>query len=206
MESFISLIRSFGYPLIVLGIMAENFGLPVPGEILVFLASSGVAGNFSVGGTILAATMGAWMGDHLSYFMGRKAGSRFIDQYCRITLCSKSCSSSVERFYRKYGPITLVFARYAVGVRMLAVPVAGMSGIPYRRFAFFDFAGSFLWASLVTLAGRFLGMRILSWIAASRDLRLTMSIALLAVIMAVFSYKLWKLKKYGPARRSLRSR
>ncbi len=199
-ESLISILRSFGYILVVSGVMAENLGLPIPGELLVLLASSAAASaGLSTGGIIVAATLGAWIGDHLSYFMGRKAGPRLIDLYCRVTLCSTHCSSLAERFYRRRGTMTLLFARYVVGLRALAVPMAGMSGIAYRRFAVFDLAGSLLWAALVTLGGRLFGKKLLPWVVANRNFGTAAGALFLTVILAVFLYKLWKIKRYGRA-------
>lgn len=201
MQSLASFIGHFGYPLIVAGVMAENLGLPLPGEFLVLAAGSMAAsGKLSMEGVILSAALGALIGDHLSFLMGRKAGSRLIDLYCRVTWCSRRCSSMAYRFFQRYGTLTLIFARYLVGVRALAVPMAGMSGVSYRRFALFDAAGSLLWATLVALAGRFLGTKLLAWAAATH--KLGSGVALLAglTLLTISSYKFWRVRKYGRAR------
>lgn len=203
METLASIIGRFGYPLIVVGVMAENLGIPLPGEIIVILASSMAGkGGLTTTGVVLAAALGAWTGDHLSFLMGRKAGSSLIDFYCRITVCSRRCSVLGQRFYRKYGPLTLVFARYVVGVRLLAVPMAGMSGLPYRRFALFDFAGTLLWATLMTLIGRLLGEKLFVWVLVGRHAFEVVSTVVLLTIIVTLSYKLWRVQRFGRARLS----
>lgn len=199
-ESLVSIIHSWGYYLVVFGVMAENLGLPLPGELLVLLAGSMAAsGKLSLAGVILSAALGALIGDHLSFLMGRKAGPRLIDLYCHVTLCSRHCSSVANRFFQRYGTLTLVFARYLVGVRALAVPMAGMSKISYRRFAFFDVAGSLLWATLVAFAGRLLGMKLLRWAAAGHHLGTAVVVSVLLMLLTISVYKFWKVRKYGPA-------
>lgn len=183
--------------------MAENLGIPLPGEILVLLASSMVGqGRLTLTGIALAATQGAWAGDHLSFLMGRKAGSKVIDLYCRATVCSRQCSMLGQRFYRKYGLLTLVFARYLVGVRALAVPMAGMSGVPYRRFALFDFAGALLWATSMTLMGDLLGKMLFAWIVIGRHAGEIASAVVLLMVIIILAYKVWKVKRFGSARLS----
>jgi len=202
-QSLASFIVHFGYPMIVVGVMAENLGVPLPGEILVLLASSMVdQGRLTLTGIALAATMGAWAGDHLSFLMGRKAGSKVIDLYCRVTVCSRQCSMLGQRFYCKYGPLTLVFARYVVGVRALAVPMAGMSGVPYRRFALFDFAGTLLWATSMTLIGGLLGKRLFAWMVIGRHAGEIASAVVLLMVIIILVYKVWKVKRFGSARLS----
>jgi membrane protein DedA with SNARE-associated domain len=200
-QSLGSFIVHFGYPLIVAGIMAENLGIPLPGEFLILAAvSMAGSGKFSMEGVILSAALGALIGDHLSFLMGRKAGSKLIDLYCHVTWCSRHCSSMAHRFFQRYGTLTLVFARYLVGVQALAVPMAGMSGVSYRRFAFFDAAGSLLWATLVALAGRFLGTKLLAWAAATHNLGLAVAVLTGLMLLTISAYKFWRVRKYGPAR------
>jgi membrane protein DedA with SNARE-associated domain len=205
-ETLASIIGRFGYPLIVAGVMAENMGVPLPGEVFVILASSMVGkGNLTLTGIALAATLGAWTGDHLSFLMGRKAGSRLIDLYCRVTVCSRECSLLGQRFYRKYGPLTLVFARYIVGVRALAVPIAGMSGVPYQRFALFDLAGSLLWAVSMTFMGDLLGRKLIVWMVVNRHASEIASAVFLLTLIIIPCYKLWKVRRFGQARLNKRA-
>lgn len=201
MQSLTSIIVHFGYPLIVAGVVAENLGLPLPGEFLVLAAGSlAASGKLSMEGVILSAALGASIGDHLSFLMGRKAGSRLIDLYCDVTMCSRHCSSMAYRFFQRFGTWTLIFARYLVGVRALAAPAAGMSGVPYPRFALFDAAGSLLWATLVSVAGRFLGTKLLAWAVASHNLGLVVAVLAGLTLLIISAYKFCKIRKYGRAR------
>lgn len=200
-EPLFALFKAYGHGLVLAGVFLDVVGLvPIPGEIYLLMAGAlASTGDLDFRLVVLLGTFGAFLGDHATFYLGRKGGKRLIDLYCEYTLCSARCSQNTERFFGRFGALTLIFGRFLIGVRTLACPLAGASGMRYRRFAGSDLMGALLWAASFASVG-FLFSRQL------RELvRWVEGIAhgffpLLFFIMALFiGYRCYRRWRYGPA-------
>lgn len=148
-ELIYSFFARFGYSAIFLGVMLDNVGFPIPGELVLLITGSLVAnGDFSMAPAVIIAASGALLSDSGWYFAGRLGSKRLIRLYCRVSFGSTACLAKTERNLARFGPLSLVYARFIPGFRTFAAPMAGMSGVPYRWFAFYDGTGALLWATL----------------------------------------------------------
>lgn len=198
MYKWMEFFASYGYWILYLGIMADNVGLPLPGEIFILLASTiGVASGLNPIAIFGIATLGAFMGDQFSYFIGWKAGAKPIAFYCRVTLCSRRCSQQTELFYKRFGKLTIVLSRFIIGVRALAIPMAGMLRVPYRTFLFYDLAGAMLWAGLFVMGGLFLGPPLITAMESGRIVALWIAAGLLTILVSITIHKYYRIRRYG---------
>jgi len=160
-ELFLSLFIQYGYWIVFAGILLDNAGLPLPGELLLLtfgaLARTGHV-DLSLG--ILAATTAAMSGDSVGYWLGRLGGERLLHTYCRVTLGSGKCLQRAVAFYQLRGPVAVVFGRFVMGVRAFLFPLAGSARMPYPYFLLFDSVGALAWAALFTLAGYSVGWQV----------------------------------------------
>jgi membrane protein DedA with SNARE-associated domain len=153
-ELIYSLFSSFGYSAILLGVMLDNAEFPVPGELILLITGSLVAhGDFSIVPAVITAASGAVLSDTGWYFAGRLGSKRLMHLYCRVSFGSTACVARTERNLARFGPRSLIYARFIPGFRTFAAPVAGISGVPYRRFALYDGIGALLWAAFGIGAG-----------------------------------------------------
>ncbi|OGA46910.1 MAG: hypothetical protein A3F74_03740 [Betaproteobacteria bacterium RIFCSPLOWO2_12_FULL_62_58] len=144
-----SLFSRFGYATVFLGVMLDNAGFPIPGELVLLITGSLVANQeFSFAAAVVVAAAGALLSDSGWYFAGRLGSKRLIRLYCRVSFGSTACLAKTERNLARFGPFSLVYARFIPGFRTFAAPMAGMSGVPYRWFALYDGIGALLWATL----------------------------------------------------------
>lgn len=149
-----SLFDRFGYAAVFVGVMLDNAGFPIPGELILLLTGSLVANHeISFVPAIVAAAIGALLSDSGWYFAGRLGSRRLIRLYCRVSFGSTACLARTERNLARFGPFSLIYARFVPGFRTFAAPMAGMSGVPYRLFAFYDGLGALLWATLGVATG-----------------------------------------------------
>lgn len=149
-----SLFGRFGYAAIFFGVMLDGAGIPIPGELVLLLTGSLVAdGKFAFAAAVAAAAAGALASDSTWYFIGRLGSRRLIALYCRVSFGSTACLASTERNLARFGPRSLMYARFVPGFRTFAAPMAGMSGVPYRRFVLYDGIGALLWATLGVASG-----------------------------------------------------
>lgn len=189
-----------GYAILFLGIALENAGLPLPGEVFLlaagFLASTG---PFELPFVIALGAAGAVAGDSVSYLLGRLGGERLPQLYCKVMLGSANCVRKTHEYFARRGGLTVALARFVVGVRAFAAPMAGATKMAYPRFLAYDALGALLWATLMAALGYLFGSR---WDRLQGDYRRYYGFVLLTVLLIGLGYILMKFlrrRRYGPA-------
>ncbi|MBY0440560.1 MAG: VTT domain-containing protein [Mycobacteriaceae bacterium] len=131
----------------------------LPGESLLFTggllaASAHPPVSIEVLATCVAVV--AILGDQTGYFIGRKIGpALFKKEDSRFF--KKHYVTESHAFFEKYGPWTIILARFAPIVRTFVPVVAGVSYMRYPVFLGFDIVGGIAWGAGATLLGYFLG-------------------------------------------------
>jgi membrane-associated protein len=136
--------------------MLDGFFPAVPSETLVVTAGVFAAlGEPNLYGVIATAAVGAFAGDHVSYFLGRGAGGRLLD---RLEPGTKRHSMSVwaRNALHERGGLVLVVARYVPGGRTAVTLTMGAVRYPLARFSFFAGIAALSWGGYGSLVG-FLG-------------------------------------------------
>ena len=101
-------------------------------------------------------TSAAVLGDQLNYQLGMRFGRRlFRDDNSKIF--KKSHLVKTEEFYAKFGPKTVMIARFVPVVRAMAPFVAGMGKMDYRTFCMYSILGAIVWVGGCIGAGFLLG-------------------------------------------------
>ncbi len=160
----VKLLHGGGFYLLLFVIFAETglfFGFFLPGDYLLFLAGMFVAtGKLDVtiyqllAGLITAAVLGNFVG----YWFGKKTGPVLYqreDSFFFFLLFLRAA----ETYYKKQGAFALIMGRFIPIVRTFAPIIAGIVKLDYKKFAFYNISGAFLWISSLTLIGFFLGRR-----------------------------------------------
>ena len=154
-----NLIKSVGYLGLFGIVFAESglfFGFFLPGDSLLFtaglLASKGILNIYLVYLTIFFAAI---FGDNVGFLFGRKVGNRIFNKKESIFF-HKDNILRAENFYKKYGPYTIIIARFIPIVRTFAPIVAGIGKMDYRIFVLNNIIGGLLWTITMVSAGYFL--------------------------------------------------
>lgn len=126
-------------------------GTVVPGEIAVTGLATTIDDTQTVS-FVAAVTVGASLGDHLNYGLGRAFGGRLAASRVVAVLGVRHWHRAVKLLDR-FGPRALVLTRLIPVVRTLLPAIAGATGLPYRRFLPASLMGSLLWALSWVLAG-----------------------------------------------------
>lgn len=151
-ELFRPYVDDFGYVVLFLGVMAENASLPVPGETILIIASFySHHGHLNLGYVILLATAGCILGDNISFYVGRRLGRPFVQQYGKYLLITPKRLAFVEHFFEKHGDKTIFIQRWITGVRVLGALVAGTTHMPWQRFLLFNCLGASTWVTAISL-------------------------------------------------------
>jgi membrane protein DedA with SNARE-associated domain/membrane-associated phospholipid phosphatase len=148
----------FGYPLVFLGVMLEDMGLPVPGEtVVVFAGFLAARGHLDLLAVMGIAAIGAILGDNLGYLVGKRLGRPFLKRRGRIWLLTEERLRIAERFFDRHGDATVFMARFISGLRVIAALLAGILGMRWRRFLLFNAAGAVAWSAAIALLGYLFG-------------------------------------------------
>ncbi|WP_026927652.1 DedA family protein [Granulicoccus phenolivorans] len=128
----------------------------LPGDSLLFTA--GLLHqplNLTLPVLILVAAVAAILGDQVGYFLGIKFGRKLFKPDARFL--KTAYLEKAERFFAKYGGVSLVLARFVPLVRTYVPLVAGMARYRYPRFLLWNIIGGTAWATVMIVAGSLLG-------------------------------------------------
>jgi undecaprenyl-diphosphatase len=128
-------------------------GVVIPGEISVFLGGV-AAGRHDVAlvGVILAACLGAVLGDQVGYWVGREYGERLLRRV-PDRLLDEQRLQNAQGYIRKTGAKGVILGRWTAALRALVPGMAGLSGMHYIRFAIANAVGGIGWAVAIVFIG-----------------------------------------------------
>ncbi|MBZ0329134.1 bifunctional DedA family/phosphatase PAP2 family protein [Halomonas sp. ANAO-440] len=150
-----------GMLLFIIGLIAllESLalvGLLLPGVVLITAAAS-LAGHQDMGiaAILLAAFIGAVIGDGLSFILGYTQRERVT----RLWPFSQHPEwlARGARFFQRYGSLSVFFGRFVGPVRPVIPLIAGMLQMSPRAFVWANLASAALWAPAYVLPGYLLG-------------------------------------------------
>jgi membrane protein DedA with SNARE-associated domain len=131
----------------------DGFFPAVPSETLVVTAGVFAAlGEPNLYAVIAVAAAGAFLGDHVSYGLGRGAGGRMIDRLEPGTKRHKM-SLWARNALEERGGLVLVVARYIPGGRTAVTLTMGAVRYPLRNFSFFAALAAVSWGLYCSLVG-----------------------------------------------------
>lgn len=159
------------YLVVFIGAALESaalLGLLVPGEALVLVAGFFAArGVLDLDALIAVVASGAALGDSIGYGLGRKFGRPGLRVHGDRFGITEHRLVRAENFFQHWGPAAVFLGRFVGFARALVPLVAGITGMPYRRFLPYNVAGAAAWATAFVLLGYFLGRgwhQIESWV------------------------------------------
>ena len=143
---------------IILALSLLDAILPiVPSEVSVITAGVVAAtGGMNLPLVILAAALGAFLGDNLAYLIGYHLGPRAREKFFRGKKSQKTFDWAERQLTMRGGELIAV-ARFIPGGRTAVTLSAGTLRYPWRRFAVFDVIAAVIWASYAALLGFFGG-------------------------------------------------
>lgn len=129
----------------------------LPGDSLLFTGGLLAAkGTLNIWSLAIAIPLVVIAGDQTAYFIGRRVGPALFTREDSRFFKRHYVTESHE-FFEKYGPFTIILARFVPFARTFVPVIAGVSKMRYPVFLGFDIVGGFAWGAGVTLAGYFLG-------------------------------------------------
>ena len=152
------LLQSYTYPVLLLLVLLESLGVPLPGEIaLVTAAAYASSGQISIFVVIALAALGAIVGGVLGYWIGIKGGLPLVTRYGGYIGVRKSHVDRAHAFFERNGSKTILFGRFVAILRTWAAIVAGAAAMSFTKFVTYNTIGSIVWAIVFGWLGYYFG-------------------------------------------------
>jgi membrane-associated protein len=124
----------------------DAFFPAVPSESLVISAGVFAAsGKPTYAIVVVVSALGAFIGDHISYYVGRSGGRRLYNRSDPNSRKRRAFDWAAKALAER-GGMVLVIARYVPGGRTAVTLTMGTVHFPRKQFAFFDAIAAISWA------------------------------------------------------------
>lgn len=154
-QFIMTVIAAGGYLGIVFLMAIESACIPLPSEIIMpFSGYLAGEGRFSLWGVAVAGAVGCNLGSAVAYAVGAYGGRPFLERYGRYVLLTQRDLEWADRWFARYGEVTVFFSRLLPIVRTFIALPAGIARMNFLRFNIYTFLGSLPWC---------LGLAWLGW-------------------------------------------
>ena len=155
-------LNHYGYWAVLLLVMIEDFGIPVPGEtVLIAAAIYAGAGRLNVVAVGVIAFAAAVIGDNIGFAIGHFGGRALVLRWGRYVRLTEQRLDKAEAFFDRHGSWIITIARFIEVLRQVNGIIAGITGMHWARFLAFNALGAALWVgtwvSLGYLTGNHIG-------------------------------------------------
>ncbi|NUM25674.1 MAG: DedA family protein [Candidatus Buchananbacteria bacterium] len=190
----ISVIDFSGYTGVFILMFLESCGIPIPSEVIMpFSGFLVVEGRMSFWPLVLVGAFANLGGSLLAYWVGVRGGRPLIEKYGRYFLISRHDLDLADRWFSRYGELTVFFGRLLPVVRTYISFPAGVSKMNIKKFSLYTFLGALPWAALFTWLGIKLGSR---WELIRQTLH-NFDLAILLLIIVLVALYIWRHVKHS---------
>ena len=168
MDALTGLLAQHGLTLVFLNVLLAQLGAPLPAVPLLVIAGALLAdGTIHLLPLAIVVVTASLLGDTPWYLAGRRYGYGILRTLCRISIEPDSCVKQTENIFSRWGPPSLLFAKYVPGFSTVAPPLAGTMRVGFGPFLVYSGAAAMLWAALPVATGYFFSgevERALQWL------------------------------------------
>ncbi len=192
-----SLYERFGYVGVVIAMTIESCAIPLPSELILPFAGWSVSRGliepltsspWSYWGAVLAGVLGNTLGSLASYAIGAYGGRPLVERYGKYVLISAHDLEVAERWFARFGEVTVFFSRMLPLVRTFISVPAGIARMPLWRFTLFSILGTVPWVMLLVWGGMQLGDH---WLELKQSLK-GLDYLVAAAIVAAVGIFVWR--------------
>ncbi len=178
-------LHHYGYWAVLVALLGENAGLPLPGETILVLASFAAyhGHHLKLHWVILVAICACTVGDNIGYWIGRRGGRPLLEKYKKTFRIDDETIRAGEEFLQRRGSFAIFIARFIAGMRIVAGPLAGVLRMEWKRFLLANFSGAVVWVTVISFAGYLFGSRYEAVAGVIRETELWILIMVAALVV-----------------------
>jgi membrane protein DedA with SNARE-associated domain len=156
-------IGSAGLPAVFVLMTLESACIPVPSEAIMLFAGFSVSnGDLTLFGIVAAGVLGNIFGSCLAYAAGYYGRLELLERH-RVFHINPKQLAWTERWFERYGSVTVFFTRMLPIIRTFISLPAGVARMPFWRFLALTAAGCIPWVLMLALIGRAAGDNWEDW-------------------------------------------
>jgi len=153
-EFITQLISSWGYAGIFVMMTLESTLIPIPSEVVIpFAGFLAYMGEMNVWLIVLVSSLANLTGSIIAYYIGKYLGRGFVERYGKYVLLNLGHLELIERWFSKYGNLTVLFSRMLPLIRTYNALPAGMGKMNFPKFCLYTFIGSIPWNTALVFVG-----------------------------------------------------
>lgn len=193
-------LEHYGYLAVGGLVLLEDFGVPVPGEVLLIAAAVFAgSGNMNIAVVFVVAVLGAIIGDNIGFAIGHFGGRPLAERFGRYILLTPERLDRAEGFFNRHGGKVVTVARFIEGLRQINGLLAGIAGMHWLTFLGYNALGAVLWVGTWAGLGYLAGDNIVE-IYAEFERDKWYAIGALAVVVAiVITHRVRRRRAHRPA-------
>jgi membrane protein DedA with SNARE-associated domain/rhodanese-related sulfurtransferase len=204
-QTFVALFSQYGLLVVIVNVLLDGIGLPVPALPTLILAGSLAATSVESATDLFFGTIGASLiGETGWYLAGRRYGGRVMKLLCRISISPDSCVGQTQLRFERWGSGALIVSKFVPGLSIVAPPLAGATAMRGSQFLLYAALGSALWAAVGLGIGIALRAQIAALLPLLQQVGATLLEVLVAVLLAYIAYKYYQRRQFYRALRMAR--
>jgi membrane protein DedA with SNARE-associated domain/rhodanese-related sulfurtransferase len=196
-QELILAIGDYGLLIVVINVLLDQLGLPVPAVPTLIVAGAIAAdGHMSLPALFTGSVIACLAADCTWYLIGQQYGIRVLKTLCRVSLEPDSCVSQTQTRFERWGINSLVIAKFVPGLAIIAPPMAGALRIGWLRFIFLSLCAAVLWAGSGLLAGILFKSQIGRVLEHLNEFGSVVGAAVVSLLALYIAYKWWERHRF----------
>jgi membrane protein DedA with SNARE-associated domain len=190
----IGLVEKSGYAGVFALMALANSLIPIPSEVILpvsgYLVYLGKL-NFTL--VLVVSSVASLIGTLVDYWIGLYLGRAAILRYGKYVRLNENHLKTSEKWFGRYGEITVLLLKFVPLVRVLVAFPAGFAEMKLWKFILFSIIGIVIYGAILIYIGEFFGANYTSIVSSLSNAFLVIEI--LAVVVAAVVLFLWFRRK-----------
>jgi membrane protein DedA with SNARE-associated domain len=163
-EVAVDVVDAMGLPGVFVLMLLESACIPVPSETTMLFAGFNVSnGEYSLFAATAVGSLANLVGSWVAYWVGRVGRVDVLEKHGAKLHIRKSHLEWADRWFEKYGDVTVFVTRMLPIIRTFISLPAGVARMPFWRFTLFTLAGCVPWVLMLTFIGKQAGDNWEQW-------------------------------------------
>lgn len=182
-------------PILLLVIEEMGIPIPIPGDLVIAYTGYNVSRNLLPFGTaFLAMLSSVLIGSSILFWLSSQWGNLILLKLGKYLHLSPEKLLKLEKSFKKYGILVIIFGRHIPGLRIPVTVFAGMSDVSYKTFILSTLLSSIFWVLFYLDLGIKLGPKISGFLKGSISYWLLPILTVLLLAILFLLKKLLKIK------------